>query len=326
MDPEPVEKPKIVEMPGPAKSPQAVEPVRPARKPACKPMDQYETLIGILGAIQRIRRRRLFALVADPITDEIHDEIYKWKQELRSLGDEQQLDVLIHSGGGALTACYMVARLFARCSKAWEALVPERAASGATLICLGSREVVLSDVACLSPLDPQVVSKRREKFFATERQSPLEAFQAARYLRELALSSLDVAMRFLLDHGIAAPKALEAATQFAGQLVQPILGKIEPYDLGAFALDSNLALVYCHRIANPADSSRQTQRSVQYRSLVEGYPAHEFAIDLAEARALEFNANAPSPELEELFDQLRAHLPSVETFVGFVPDDQGSPL
>src|SRR5437867_2635455 len=100
-------------------------------------------------------------------------------------------DVLVHSPGGQLTSCYIIARFFARCTDDWTALVPDEAKSGATLICFGSSEVIMAEIGSLGPLDPQVISKRRGKFFVTERQSPLEAFRAVQYLRQFALASLD---------------------------------------------------------------------------------------------------------------------------------------
>ena len=81
---------------------------------------------------------------------------------------------------------------------------------------------------------------------------------------------------------------------------------IEPYDLAALRLDSRLALLYCERVARPTDSSKKTQREANYRDLVEYFPAHEFAIDIAEAGdGLKFNVSEPEGEIEGIFDALR---------------------
>jgi hypothetical protein len=126
-------------------------------------------------------------------------------------------------------------------------------------------------------------------------------------------------MRFLLERRIAPKPALDSASQLAFHLVQPILSKIEPYDLGSFALDSRLAVQYCERVGNPDNPAKKTQRAVSYRKLVEQYPAHEFVIDMEEAKALEFNVAAPAPDVDALFDELRPHLEKVEVYIGFVP-------
>ncbi len=319
--------PRSVELPTAAEAvPQtpkteiAAEP-KAARAPSCIPAERLEPLSAILQKIQVARRRKLFVLIQDGVDAETYEEVYSWRAELKAAGAGAGLDVLIHSPGGELSACYQVARLLSGRASAWEALVPCEATSGATLICLGSANIVMSEVAQLGPIDPQVISKRHEKLFATERQSPLEAFQAVRYLRELALASLDSNMTFLLERGVAAKPALETACNLAVHVVQPILAKIEPYDLGAFALDSNLAVDYCKRVCSPADA-RTTQRKVNPRVLVERYPAHEFVIDIEEARVLGFNVSQPTPELDSLFDELRPLLNEVQQFVGCLPGSE----
>jgi hypothetical protein len=261
----------------------------------------------------------MFALVADYIDEETFSELFGWRKELREAGQAGSLDVLIHSPGGHLTACYLLARVLSRFTNKWDALIPQIAGSGATLICLGSANVVMSEAAQLGPLDPQVASKRREKFFATERQSPLEAFEALRYLREFAVASLDALMEVLTDRGIAPQKALETATAIAVDLVKPVLEKIDPYDLGAFSLDNRLAIEYCKEIARPATPVKSTQRKAFFKSLVEGYPAHEYAIDLIEAQALNFVISEAPEDLEDLFDSFRLRVAKIKTYIGMLP-------
>lgn len=290
------------------------------RKPRCDPERSYDQVTALMQEIKAERKRPCFALVTSGIDDEIYDECYSWKRELKSAADAGGLDILIDSPGGSLTSCYMIARLFARSANAWEALVPRLAASGATAICLGSSMIVMAENARMSPLDPQVLSKRREKFFQIERQSPLEAFETVRYLRTYMLSSLHAAMLFLLDRGVTPPLALEYAAKVARNLVEPVLCKVEPYDLGSFALDSRVAIEYCKRISRPAVAALKTQRQVDPRTLVEEYPAHGFVIDFEEAKSLNFAVSKPpSAKLDELFEKLCPVLDGIDTYIGVVP-------
>jgi hypothetical protein len=278
----------------------------------------------VVRSIAEHRKRPLFVLVASEMEYTLCNDVARWKNELKEAGAKEGFDVLIHSPGGVLSCCYRVARLLARSTGSWEALIPSLATSGATLICLGSSKVVMSDVAQLGPIDPQVLSKRREQFFAGERQSPLEAFQAVRYLREFALSSVDATMLFLLERQVAPRPAVDTAASFGFNLVQPILSQIEPYDLGALALDNNVAVEYCRRIARPTDSDKKTQREANFRDLVEKYPAHEFVIDREEASALNFVVEEPEPALDAAFEQLTPMLNVVTRYVGLVPVTEGS--
>jgi hypothetical protein len=288
-----------------------------AKVPVCMPGEAYGGLTAVLRKIQKARKRRLFALIADPIADDTCSDVYVWSRDM-----PEEFDILIHSPGGDLGACYRMARIFCRRATSWEALVPSCAASGATLICLGSSNIVMAGIAQLGPIDPQVISKRSEKFLATERQSPLEAFQALTYLRQFALTSMDTGMKFLLGRRVAPKPALEMASSMATHLAQPILNKIDPYDLGAFALDSTLSINYCERVGNPVNQAKKTQRNVPYRDLVEKYPVHEFIIDIEEAKALAFTVSEPTDELDGLFNELRPLLDGVERYIGFVDDEE----
>jgi hypothetical protein len=302
----------------PARAP-APAVVPQVRQPKCDPKRLFDDVTKILQNISRTRGRPLFALISDYINSEAFEEIYSWKRALR---DAPNFDVLIYSPGGQLTACYLVARLLSRVTNEWEALIPEKAWSGATLICLGSSNLVMAECGQLGPLDPQVASKKREKFFATERQSPLEAFEAVKYLREFVVSTVDALMEQLTNRGVAPQKALETAGKLATELARPVLEKIEPYDLGAFALDSKLAVTYCKDVARPSEPRKKTQRRALYRSLVEDYPAHEYSIDFGEAQVLKFNVSEPTLEIDNLFDELRPQISGLDTYIGLVPPDE----
>jgi hypothetical protein len=291
----------------------------PARRPCCEPRELFDDVTDILQKIRKERGRPLFALISDSIDAGTARKAGDWRHALKQAGDAGPIDILLHSQGGRLNECYAIARLFSRVTDAWTALVPERAASGATMIALGSAQLVMAEMAELGPLDPQVTSKRRERFFSSERQSPLEAFQTIRHLREYSLESMDAVMLFLLDKRVTHKLALESAAKVSVDLVRPILERIEPFDLGAFALDSRVAIEYCTRIANPANPAKQAQRGVSAKALVENYPAHEFVIDYEEATSLGFSVALPAPEIDFQFDALRRRLGRLRKYIGLIP-------
>jgi len=117
--------------------------------PKCDPPELFEPITRVLQDIVQERGRPLFALASGFIDEDVFEEVYRWKQSLREAGKDNNLDILINSPGGSLGECYRIARLFARYTDNWEALVPKIAQSGATLICLGSGKIVLSEAAQL---------------------------------------------------------------------------------------------------------------------------------------------------------------------------------
>lgn len=284
----------------------------------CEPGDLSEPITHIACRIRRELGRPVLLLATDFIDSEFVDYFYKFRHALADAANSNKsggpdADILIHSPGGDLNSCYVIARLLGRWLKSWEAVVPSYAASGATLICLGSANIVMSQLGQLGPLDPH------ERFFAGERRSPLEAFRALNELRTMTLDSVDAVVEFLLERKVEPQQALKAASELTLHLVQPIAAKIDPYDLGVFALDRLMATEYCRRIASPQDLTKSTQRKVDPQVLVESYPAHDFVIDLEEAKSLNFAVSEATPALEDLFDEIRCLLEQVHLYVGFVP-------
>jgi hypothetical protein len=283
-----------------------------------EPGGNAESITQIARRMRTELGRPLLLLAADFINNDVVDYFYKFRRALINAAKSHQadgpdIDVLIHSPGGELNSCFLIGRLLGRWLKSWEALVPGYACSGATLMCLGSSNIVMSQLGQLGPLDPQ------ERFFDGERRSPIEAFRAFSELRAMVLDSVDHVMEFLLERKVDPERALKAASEMVLQLIQPVVAKIEPCDLGTLALDRLMASSYCERIASPDDPTKKTQRKVDLQSLVGSYPTHDFVIDIEEARTLGFQLSEANPTLEDLFDEIRPLLEEIHLYVGFVP-------
>ncbi|MGD0041230.1 MAG: hypothetical protein ABSE84_12555, partial [Isosphaeraceae bacterium] len=82
-------------------------------------------------------------------------EIHPWVIELiRDWERVDRLDLVLHTRGGAIESVWpLVSALRARC-KTLGVIVPFRAHSAGTLVCLGAREIVMDDFSELSPIDP----------------------------------------------------------------------------------------------------------------------------------------------------------------------------
>ncbi len=73
---------------------------------------------------------------------------------LRKLGHVPALDLFLYTRGGATDAVWPFVALLRQYCDRLSVLVPFRAHSGGTLICLGADEVVMTPAAELSPIDP----------------------------------------------------------------------------------------------------------------------------------------------------------------------------
>src|SRR5215213_770785 len=74
--------------------------------------------------------------------------------------DFEELDVVIHTGGGDIHSAYLMIALLRLHAKKLNACVPIVAKSAGTLVCIGADKIVLDEVAQLGPLDTQVDENR----------------------------------------------------------------------------------------------------------------------------------------------------------------------
>ncbi|HDY87708.1 MAG TPA: hypothetical protein ENH82_06255 [bacterium] len=76
-------------------------------------------------------------------------------EQLRLLGKTENLDLFIYSRGGQIDSVWPLISIFREFKeKKFTILVPFRAHSAATLICLGADNIVMGDAGELSPIDP----------------------------------------------------------------------------------------------------------------------------------------------------------------------------
>lgn len=77
---------------------------------------------------------------------------------LRKLGRVKQLDVFLHTRGGNVDAVWPLVQLCRSMTDKFCVIVPLRAHSAGTLLCLGADEVTLGTAAELSPIDPTTMN------------------------------------------------------------------------------------------------------------------------------------------------------------------------
>lgn len=74
--------------------------------------------------------------------------------QLRAIGRVPQLDLFLYTRGGATDSVWPLVSLFREYAERFTVLVPFRAHSAGTLICLGADKVIMCDAAEMSPIDP----------------------------------------------------------------------------------------------------------------------------------------------------------------------------
>lgn len=188
--------------------------------------------------------------------------------------------VVLETDGGYAKCAYQISRLFHIHSGGFAVVVPSRAKSAGTLLCCGAREIYMSRVAELGPIDVQLVDYERE-----DAGSALDEVHALKQLQYVASEAIDVAMSVILTRsGKKINSVLPDVLQFAANFARPLLEKIEVVHYTKSARDLKVGEQYATNLLKPFHT---ITHAVQIANrLTEGYPDHDFMIDMLEAKEL----------------------------------------
>ena len=188
---------------------------------------------------------------------------------LRAIGTVPQLDVFLYTRGGATDSVWPLVSLFREYADRFTVLVPFRAHSGGTLICLGADEVIMSEAAELSPIDPTTGNQ----FNPTDPANPANRF---------GISVEDVAAYFELSKD----RAGITEQQHKVDVLKELTRNVHPLALG------NVQRVYLQirRLAGELLGLHMDENDPRIddiiKALTEKFYSHVHAISRREAMAL----------------------------------------
>jgi len=214
-------------------------------------------------------------LIRDPLVDDVYDDL-----RTAYADDTDCLEVVVDSGGGDIDATYNLALLFRRFGrKRLTFIVPRWAKSAATLLVCAGDNILMTPVAELGPLDPQITAMnplegRMEEF------SPLHIESTLTLIRE----------EYKNGHK---------------DLADGLLKRLQfPLTLGSFKKSLELGNQYLVNLL----SSRMLKDNIDLansigKQLTEGYADHTFCIDVQEAQRIGLKAEElGGKELDIIWD------------------------
>lgn len=151
-------------------------------------------------------------------------EAFEILAEIRSIGKDTPIDIILHTPGGEVFACELIAAAL-KDRPNTTAYVPYCAMSAGTIIALATEKVVMGRYACLGPIDTQ--------FFGF----PIESF--VRLLKEKPIQNVDDTTVLL---AYLAEKELKSARQRACELLNKHhFGSDDACQLTDFLVSGDLA-------------------------------------------------------------------------------------
>lgn len=114
---------------------------------------------AIIKKIEERSGNLLICYVSGPACMVDRDDTVPFVDLLHNIPPNQNLDLLLHTGGGDIDAAEkLISMLRNRVGTAkLRVVVPDYAKSAGTLIALGADSIVMSDMSELGPIDPQIV-------------------------------------------------------------------------------------------------------------------------------------------------------------------------
>lgn len=244
------------------------------RKPATK--KQISELEGkIEENIKRLKETEnanlCYPLLGVKITRELVDDVY---EDLRTnyKDCDGHLDIIVDSGGGDIDAAYNLAILFRKFGhQELNFIIPRWAKSAATLLVCSGNKILMTPVAELGPLDPQITEL-----------NPLEG-----RLEQFSPLHIESTLDLIRDEF---KKGNE-------KLAEGLLERLQfPLTLGSFKKSLDIAEQYLINLFETRDivssnSNKGAEAKKIANRLTRGYADHGYCIKIDEVKAMGLNAS-----------------------------------
>lgn len=257
-----------------------------------------------------------FLMTNAPITRRLVDRIYHDMDAFLGGSATDRLVLVIESSGGDAHAAYQLGMLYRGRAKHFTVAVPRWAKSAATLLCLAADRIIMTRIAELGPLDPQV--KRPGE---TSLRPALYEYRAVEALHDSSLELLGMVLDVLTEKtGMDTRDLIAPSLAFVARLMAPVYGRIDPAKHGANYSVLKVSQMYAERLLIAVGMSEERARTIAY-SIATWYPSHEFILDQGELHRLGVAATLALPEQEVALGRL-AGLSQQFSLIGtLLPED-----
>jgi hypothetical protein len=224
----------------------------------------------------------------------------------------ENLDIVLHSGGGDINSAYQIAQLLHLRAKNVSVIVPLFAKSAATLLTISASEIIMGEIAELGPLDTQVLERQKG---GRKYNSALNPFKSLEQLQSFSLETLDYAVKLFLNRSsLTVDEAIARAIEFAASTASPLYSKLDIEKLGEYSRALSVGKEYGDRLLRRYTElgKNDDERSSLLDKLVRGYPSHDYIIDFLEMKDLGFNVRQPNQTEKPIIHEIACLLTKVQ--------------
>lgn len=209
-------------------------------------------------------------------------------RHLQKIDLVDKIDLFLYTTGGNLMAPIRIVHLMREHCKSFEVLVPHRAMSAGTLLCLGADNIIMGSLGELSPVDPSTAN-------AFNPQDPLNPSS------RIPISVEDVRAYLNLAKEQAGIKSEEKTVE----VFQALTKQINPIALGnVHRVYSEIRILVENLLKTHMTSEDSKLKIDQIVDALTNKYTHDYPICRQEASEIGLKVSTPQPEIEHLMMQL----------------------
>lgn len=222
-------------------------------------------------------------------------------QHLDTLGDCQKISLFLYTKGGMTIAAWSIVNLIRQFCRDFQIIVPSKALSSGTLMCLGANSIIMTKQATLGPIDPSVNTLLNPQIPGGNPDAKMPvSVEAIKGFFELAKSELN----------IKDEKSLATVMMKLSDVVHPlVLGEV-------FRAKAQIQMLARKLLVNHELSTEKVNEIISF--LVSDSGSHDYTIYRKEAKEqLGLNIIVPTPEeygliktiYDDIVDDLKLNVP-----------------
>jgi hypothetical protein len=215
--------------------------------------------LSLLRSIEKTRNSRVVSYISySPMDDYVLIPLYK---QLCSIGKTERIDLFLHSYGGLVDIPYKVVNLIREFCDHFSVIIPFVAKSAATMIAIGSDEIVMGPTSELGPIDPLVKHPKYEDMW-------------------VPVQSIRMCLDFMEEK-----IANSCNPDITSALLFPIVDKLDPWIIGDYEKSIKASYQYAEGLLekNMFKNNREQAEFVT-KIMTEKYFSHGYCINRKETK------------------------------------------
>ena len=251
----------------------------------------YKERIELYKALEQNRGSRVIVYITGDrqnLETQIHPEVLDLLvNHLDIIGSVPKISLYLYTRGGHTLAAWSIANFIRQYCDEFEVIIPSKAHSGGTLICLGANTIIMTKQATLGPIDPSVNTPLNPSISGAPPDARVP----------VSVEAINGFIQLAKETGIKSSSDLSTVISTLASHVHPlVLGEV-------YRTRSQIRMLGQRLLSKHMRNDGKIKKILSFLCSESG--SHDYTIYRQEARnELGLNIEAPSPELYEIIKKI----------------------